>query len=223
MKVQGQSKQIIESQMSRLDENEQVLREKNETRPQTGIEREKWNRTIAAERRHLWQQENENRQLYNEKRDQAIEEKKRIERQLGCVNQHLEESERVIAQFQRQISELGQVGLATPRSKEQSSGRASIKLTWRIGKKAPYRMCYSHCSAVDSNMLYVKVGAKLVYALIFNTSIWSQLPDCPFLFDCPLVIISSLLTLIYWWWYKWRPTYNQYQQQAVQSRRWGQC
>jgi hypothetical protein len=45
-------------------------------------------------------------------------------------------------------------------------------------------------------MLYGKVGTKLVYAFIFNTSIWSQLPDCPFVFDCPLVIISNLLTLI---------------------------
>ena len=43
---------------------------------------------------------------------------------------------------------------------------------------------------------YVKVGTKLVYAFIINTSIWSQLPDCPFIFDCPLVIINNLLTLI---------------------------
>jgi septal ring factor EnvC (AmiA/AmiB activator) len=100
--------------MSRLDENEQALREKDET--------------IAAEQQHLRRQENENHQLMRE-RDQAIEEKKRIERQLGRVNQQLEESERVIAQFQRQTSKLWQLGLATPRSKEQSSGRASIKLT----------------------------------------------------------------------------------------------
>jgi phage shock protein A len=67
-------------------------------------------------------------------KDQVIEEKKRIERQLGRVNQQLEESEQVIAQFQRQISELEQLRLAadsTPRSKEQSSSKGSIKLTWR--------------------------------------------------------------------------------------------
>jgi phage shock protein A len=52
-------------------------------------------------------------------KDQVIEEKKRIERQLGRVNQQLEESERVMAQFQRRISELEQLRPATdatPRS-----------------------------------------------------------------------------------------------------------
>ena len=181
--IQG-LQQMIESLRSQLDKNEQALRDKDET--------------IAAEQQHLHQQVKENHQLMRE-RDQVIEEKKRIERQLGRINQQLEQSERVIAQFQRQISELGQLRLATEstlRSKEQSSGTASIKLTWRKGEKAPCSMCYSHCSAIDSNMLYVKVGTKLVYAFIINTSIWSQLPDSPFIFDCPLVIISNLLTLV---------------------------
>ena len=52
----------------------------------------------------------------------------RLERQLRHVNQQLEESEKGIAQIQRQITELEQL------RKEQ---RASIKLTWREGKKAP--------------------------------------------------------------------------------------
>jgi N-acetylneuraminic acid mutarotase len=45
-------------------------------------------------------------------------------------------------------------------------------------------------------MLYVKVGTEIVYAFTISTSTWSQLPDCPFVYDCPLVIISNLLTLI---------------------------
>ena len=72
---------------------------------------------------------------------EKIEDIDRLERQLGRVNQQLEESERVIAQFQRQIAELEQLkpaADATPRSNEQSSSsRASIKLTWREGEKAP--------------------------------------------------------------------------------------
>ena len=169
--------QIIESQTNRL---EQALKEKDET--------------IAAEQQQLQQQVNENHQLMREK-DQVIEEKNRIERELGRVNQQLEESERVITQFQRQIAELRLATDATPRTKvlEQNS---SIKLTWREGKKAPCKMCYSYCSAVDSNMLYVKVGTELVYAFTISTSTWSQLPDCLYVYDCPLVIISNLLTLI---------------------------
>jgi hypothetical protein len=158
-----------------LDEKERALREKDET--------------IAAEQQQLRWQVNENHQLTREK-DQVIEEKKRIERQL-------EKSERVIAQFQRRITELEQLRPATDAtsSKEQSSNRAGIKLTWREGEKAPCKI-HSCFSAVDSNTLYVKAGPELVYAFTISTSIWSQLPDCPFVYYCPLVIISNLLTLI---------------------------
>ena len=57
-------------------------------------------------------------------------------------------------------------------------------------------MDYFHHSAVDSNSLYVKVGRKLVYTSTISTSIWSQLPDCPFIRYCPLVVIDNLLTLV---------------------------
>ena len=166
--------QIIELQTGQLDEKEQELREKDAT--------------IAAE-------QYQNRQLMREK-DEVIEEKKRIERQLGRVNQQLEESERVIAQFQRQIVELEQLRPATdttPISKEQSS---SIKLMWREGEKAPCKMLYSYRSAMDSNMLYIKVEKELIYAFTISTSTWSQLPNCPFLYDCPLIVINNLLTLV---------------------------
>ena len=177
--------QIIESQTIQLDKKEQALREKDEL--------------IATEQQQLQLQVDENHQLMRE-RDQVVEEKKRIERQLGQINQQVEESERVIAhdQFQRQVPELHirPAADATPRSKKQSSSRAGIKLTWREGKKAPCKMDYSHHSAVDSNTLYVKVGRKLVYAFIISTSTWSQLPDCPFIRDCPLIVIDNLLTLV---------------------------
>jgi serine/threonine protein kinase len=173
--VQG-FQQVIESQTNRLDEHEQVLREKDAT--------------IAAEQQQL-------QQMMREK-DQVVEDKKRIERQLGRVNQQLKESERVIAQFQRRIAELEQLRLAadaTPRSKEQSSSGANIKLTWREGEKAPCMMNHPCCSAVNSNMLYIKVGGVQIYAFIISTSIWSRLPNCPAVYNCPLVIINNL-TLI---------------------------
>ena len=84
----------------------------------------------------------------------------RLERQLGCVNQQLEESERANAQFQRQIAELEQLRPATDTtlsSKEQSSSRASIKLTWEEGEKAPCKMIGSICFATDSTALYMYV------------------------------------------------------------------
>ena len=149
----------------------------------------------ATEQQQLQLQVNESYQLMREK-DEVIEEKKRIERQLGRVNQQLEESERVIAQFQERIAELEQLRPAAdpiPRSKRQSSSRASIKLMWREGKKAP---CEMHYSAVDSNMFYVKVETDLVYAFTISTSTWFQLPKCPFVYNSPLVIISNLLTLV---------------------------
>ena len=107
---------------------------------------------MAAEQQLLQRKINENHQLMRE-RDQVIEEKERTERQL-------EESGRVIAQFQGRIAELEQLKLtadATPRSKEQSRNRAGIKLTWREGKKAPRKMYCSLCSAEDSNILYIKI------------------------------------------------------------------
>ena len=167
--------QIIESQTSQLNEKERALREKNAAKQQ------------------------QNRQPMREK-DEVIEEKKRIERQLGRVNQQLEESERVIAQFQRRVAELEQLRPATdstPRSKEQSSSRANIKLTWREGERAPREMLRSyHSAAMNSNMLYIQVGQ--VYAFTISTSTWSQLPDRPYIDidNCTLVIINNLLTLV---------------------------
>ena len=169
--------QIIQSQISRLDKKEQALRHQEET--------------MAAEQQLLQRKINENYQLMRE-RDQVIEEKERTERQL-------EESGRVIAQFQGRIAELEQLKLAadtTPRSKEQSRNRAGIELTWREGKKAPCKMYCSLCSAEDSNMLYIKIGIKVVYAFTISTSMWSQLPDCPVIYNCPLVIVNNLLTLV---------------------------
>ena len=179
--VQG-LQQIIQSQMGRLDEKYQALRQKDET--------------LTAGQQQLRQQINEHRQLKREK-NQAVEERERLERQLGRVNQQLEESERVIAQFQRQIVELEQLRPATDttsRSKEQSSSRANIKLTWREGEKAPCVMRYHHCATVDGSTLYVRVSHQ-VYAYTVSASSWSQLPNNP-TEVCPSVVINNLLTLV---------------------------
>ena len=181
--VQG-LQQIIQSQTNQLDKNGQVLRQKDET--------------IAAGQQQLSQKVDEINQLERQKN----RERARLERQLGHVNQQLEESERVNAQFHRRIAELEQLRPATDttsRSKEQSSRRASINLTWREGKKAPCGMRYHHCAAVDGNILYVRVSHQ-VYSYTTSTSRWpksgwSQLPNSPTQI-CPSVIINNLLTLV---------------------------
>ena len=152
--------------------------------------------TIAAGLKALRQKINENSQLEREK-NQAIEKKRRLERQLGRVNQQLEESEQINAQFQRRIVELEQLRPATDttsRSKEQSSSRPGIKLTWREGKKAPSKISGSYGAAVDGSTLYVRKWIS-VYAYTISTSSWSQLPDSPTR-DCPSVIINNLFTLV---------------------------
>ena len=136
-------------------------------------------------------------QLESEK-SQAVEEKGRLERQLGRVNQQLEESEQVIAQIQREIAELEQlkpITDTTPRSREQSSTKTGIKLTWREGKKAPCRMSNHHYAAVDGSTLYVRTLDRVVYAYSNSTSSWSQFPKSP-TNSCPSVIINNLLTLV---------------------------
>ena len=190
--IQG-LQQIIQSQMTRLEEKDQTIMQKDQALRQK-------DEAIAAGQEQLRQQVREKNQALEERRrlerekNQAIEAKRRLERQLGHVNQQLEESERVNTRFQRRIVELEQLRPATDttsRSKEQSSKRGSIKLTWREGEKAPCEMSGSYCAAADRNTLYVKMW-KSVYAY---TSSWSQLPDSPTR-SCPSVIINNLLTLI---------------------------
>ena len=184
--------QIIQSQVSRLEEKDE---------------------TIAAGQREIRGQRDEYRRLEREKNvlmvekvsskredSRVIEEK---ERQLGRVNQQLKECEQMIAQFQRRIAELEQLKPATdatPRSKQQSSSsRARIKMTWREGRKAPYRKIpfkirSSFSAVADDAALYITFRNK-VYAFTTSTSSWSQLPDI-LTNDCPSVIVNNLLTLV---------------------------
>ena len=189
--------QIIQSQIAQLEEKDQTIAMKDQTITQNEQALREKDETIAAGQQQLRQQIDENHQLEREK-NQVVEEKGRLERQLGRVNQQLEESEREIAQFQRRIAELEQLRPAidtTPISKELSSSRASIKLTWREGKKVLCKMSESSYSATDGTTLYIRQDDKSVYAYTISTSSWSQLPDSP-TDNCPSVIINNLLTLV---------------------------
>ena len=165
---------IIQSQANQLTKSNQALREKDDfiaelTQRNQRLEREKG---IAFDDRE--------RELR-----QKAREIDGLEKQLGCINQQLKESELANAQFQSRIAELEQL------IKEQ---RARIKLKWREGEKAPCKMSISYCAAVDDSTLYVR-ATRQMFSYTISTARWSQLPNSPVEF-CPSVIVNNFLTLI---------------------------
>ena len=181
--VQG-LQQIIQSQTNRLTEKEQTIAQKDET--------------IVAGQQQLKQLEKEMNEVIEVKEQelrQQLDEISQLQRQLGRVNQQLEESERVTTQFERRVAELEQLTDASFKIKEQSSSGASIKLTWRMGRRAPCKSDYQYCTAADDKILYVKKNNRYIYGYTIGTSSWSQLPDCPTNY-CPSVIVNNLLTLV---------------------------
>ena len=182
--------QIIQSQTSRLEEKDQTIAQKDEV-----ITRN--NETVAELREQTRQLEREKGVIFEEKErelKQKMDENNRLERHLKCVNQQLEESEQLNALLQKRIAELEQLRSVTGSSSSSKEQRASIKLTWREGEKAPCKMRNSHCTAMDGTTLYVKVGHEM-HCYTIDTSSWSQLPNsiCD---SCPSVIINNLLTLV---------------------------
>ena len=205
-------KQIIQSQAISLKEKDQIILRKEQMIAQKDqalgekdkiieagqqqlrqLEREK-KQEIEEKDRELRQKLDEISQLENEK-NQTTEEKVKLERQLGRVNQQLEESERVLAQFQRPAPTLRPATDTASKSKQQSSRRGYIKLTWREEEKAPCKMCNSYCAVANDSTLYVRRRNHEVYAYTITTSSWSQLPSSP-TYNCPSVIINNLLTLV---------------------------
>ena len=127
---------------------------------------------------------------------EKVEEIDQLERQLGHVNQQLEESEQVIARFQRQIAELEQLRPATDTSSSSKEQRASIKLTWREGEKAPCEMNRSCHAAVDGSTLYIIVASQ-AFCYTISTSSWSQLIDSH-TYSCSAVIINNPIYSCWW-------------------------
>ena len=105
----------------------------------------------------------------------------------------------MIAQFQRQITELEQLRAPTEsdtacRNKEQNKSRFGIKLIWKEGEKAPCKMRYNCCAAMDGSALYIR-SLHLIYRFSISTSSWSRLPNSPTDVS-PSVIINNLLTFV---------------------------
>ena len=125
---------------------------------------------MATSQQQLGRKENENERLRREVRSltqqhavtmatsqQQEDEIQRLRREKDRVSRQLEESERVIAQFQGRIAELEQVRPATDTT-SSSRRRERIKMTWREGGKAPFKSSSSYNAVADGSNVYIRTG-----------------------------------------------------------------
>ena len=127
------------------------------------------------------------------------------ERQLGQVNQQLDESERLIADFGKRNTELeeqlsvlrNQVQDKDGGAKAEALGRASIKLKWKEGKKSPCQMSRVCDAVVHNSTVYCKYdSSKKVYAYHTPSSGWSLMSDHPLRSRFAITVIDGLLTTV---------------------------
>jgi hypothetical protein len=160
-------------------------------------------------REELTQQKSDKRQIKQE-RDQAIQESveknraiREKERELGRVNQQLEESERLIADFGKRNTELeeelrvlrSQVQGKDGGAKAGAVSRTDFKLRWREGEKAPRKML-EYCNAVlGNNTVYCMYGVDEVYSYHIPSSNWSPVTNCPS-GGFSITVIDGELTII---------------------------
>jgi N-acetylneuraminic acid mutarotase len=161
-------------------------------------------------REELTQQKSDKRQIKQE-RDQAIQESveknraiREKERELGRVNQQLEESERLIADFGKRNTELeeelrvlrSQVQGKDGGAKAGAVSRTDFKLRWREGEKALCEIIRCYDAVVHNGTVYCKHDSNnKVYAYHISSSSWSLTPDSPYN-GFALAVIDGLLTAI---------------------------
>ena len=181
--------QIIGTQNNRLQEKDNIKREKND------IIREK-ELTIVTSQKECQQ----------------------LRGQLQHVTQQLASSQQVTAQFQTQIQGLEQQQLhrksptevlAKPQPSlrdppqtyhSEISTRAvtrdSFTLRWREAKKAPCGMIRGPNAIVDGDMVYLRTGGtRKIYTYKSTDETWNQLPECKTQY-CSLAVVNNLLTTI---------------------------
>ena len=128
-------------------------------------------------------------------KNQEIQEK---ERELRRVNQQLEESKRLIADFDKRITKLSKVMRSQMHDKDGGGkagvvDRPTIKLRWKRGAKAP---CRYHEAVVHNHTVYCKYNSlSSIYSYHIPSSNWSLIPNCPNRGGFGLVVIDGLLTV----------------------------
>ena len=134
-------------------------------------------------------------------KNQAIQEK---ERELGRVNQQLEGSERLIADFGRQNTELEEELRVMRNQVQEEHGGAkagvvsvsNIEQRWRMREKAPCEMFRACDAVIDNNLVYCKYEpTSKLYAYHIPSSSWSPIPDCP-TEGFTIAIIDGILTTV---------------------------
>ena len=172
------------------------------------VKKEEQLRQCREELQHVERDKDEIIQLLERERNQLFQEKLEKERELVRVNQRLEESERLVAEFgQRNIELEEQFGMRI-QTQQQDNGASTrpvpvswenIKLTWRVGEKAPCGIG-RYCDAVKHNdivyCMYAGIVSNIIYAYNIPSSNWSSIPDCPQRSGLAISVIDGLLTTI---------------------------
>ena len=188
-----QLQHVIDQKDATIAEKEQQLRQYREELTQQIQQIQQLERQIEQERDQAIQE--------NEDKNQAIIEK---ERDLGRVNQQLEESERLIANFGKRNTELeeevrvlrSQVHEKDGGAKAGAVSRSDFKLRWREGEKAPCEMIRYSNAVVHNSTVYCSYQLNnKVCAYHISSSSWSLTSNTPYE-GFALTVIDGLLTTV---------------------------
>ena len=120
------------------------------------------------------------------------------------MNQQLEESERLVADFGKRNIELeeelrmlrNQVQEKDGGAKAGAVSRTDFKLRWREGEKAPCEMRRYSDAVIHNGTVYCRYDTNdKVYAYHISSSSWSLTPDTPYS-GFALAVIDGLLTAV---------------------------
>ncbi len=189
-----------------IDQKDATIAEKEQKLGQCREQLTQQIQQLEEDKNQIIQQLERDKQGIERERNQAIQEKMDKERQLGRVNQQLEESERLITDLGKRNTELeeqlsvlrNQVQVQDDGSKAKAMNRTNFILKWREGEKAPCQMV-RYCNAViDNCTVYCKTNcdANKMYAYHVPSSEWSLIPDCPTQKAFTATVIDGLLTAV---------------------------
>ena len=103
------------------------------------------------------------------------------------MNQQLEESERLVADFGKRNTELEEelrvlrIQVQGKDGGAKAVSRTDFKLGWREGEKAPCEMNQYCNTVVHNSTMYCRYDSNnKVYAYHMSSSSWSLTPDAPY-------------------------------------------
>ena len=183
LKIKGLQEKI-QSQEIQLEKKDQVITQKKKTIA-AGVQRNKELREQL--RKDIEDERNKND---NEVLILTTQLKQAVSRKEMALTR--------ISELELELGKKDQVQVQQSVASSGAEGKVSIKLKWKKGKKALYKISNSFvgvmAAAVDGNSVYVMEWAK-IHAYNGSTHTWSLLPDSSFK-GCALAIVNNLLTLI---------------------------